>query len=63
LARANEEQSPIMDSSQPENNIFHSVVYNSVVVVGFALFIYLVRYVLYNMNIEWNFLLIPFIFN
>lgn len=52
LARANEEQSPSIDSSQPENNILHSVVYNSVVVVGFALFIYLVRYVLYNMNIE-----------
>jgi len=52
LARANEEQLPSMDSSQPENNVLHSVVYNSVVVVGFALFIYLVRYVLYNMNIE-----------
>lgn len=52
-------QSPNIDSGQPENNIIHSVVYNSVVMVGFALFIYLVRYVLYNMNIEWNFLLIP----
>lgn len=58
LARANEEQSPNIDSSQPENNILHSVVYNSVVMVGFALFIYLVRYVLYNMNVEWNLLFI-----
>jgi len=52
VARANEVQSPNTDSSQPENNILHSIVYNSVVMVGFALFIYLVRYVLYNMNIE-----------
>ncbi|KAF0760100.1 Uncharacterized protein FWK35_00013425 [Aphis craccivora] len=52
LARAKEEQSPSMDSSQPENNVLQSVVYNIVVVVGFALFVYLVRYVLYNMKIE-----------
>ncbi|KAF0760232.1 Uncharacterized protein FWK35_00015303 [Aphis craccivora] len=52
LDKANEEQSSSMDSSQPENNVLHPVVYNSVILVGFALLIYLVRYVLYNMNIE-----------
>nr|QBH73221.1 ubiquitin-conjugating enzyme E2 j2 [Daktulosphaira vitifoliae] len=51
-ARANVVNSPNPDNTTPDNNIFQSVVYNSVVMIGFALFIYLVRYVLYNMNTE-----------
>jgi len=51
-ARANEVPSTNTDRSLPENNILNSVVYNSVVLVGFGLFIYLVKYVLYNMNFE-----------
>lgn len=52
LARANEEQLPSTDSSQLENNMLNSVLYNSIVMIGFALFFYLVRYVLHNMNFE-----------
>ncbi|XP_050525991.1 ubiquitin-conjugating enzyme E2 J2-like [Daktulosphaira vitifoliae] len=51
-ARANVVNSPNPDNTTPDNNIFQSVIYNSVVMIGFALFIYLVRYVLYNMNTE-----------
>lgn len=52
LARINEVPSINIDRSQPENSIIHSVIYNSVVIVGFALFIYLVKYVLCSMNSE-----------
>ncbi|CAH1732580.1 ubiquitin-conjugating enzyme E2 J2-like [Aphis gossypii] len=52
LAKAKEEQSSIVDGSQLENNVLHPVVSNILMVVGFALFIYLVRYVLSNMKIE-----------
>ncbi|CAH1732579.1 unnamed protein product [Aphis gossypii] len=52
LAKAKEEQSSSMDRYHSENNYFHPVVYNILMVVAFALFIYLVKFVLSNMKIE-----------
>ncbi|CAH1732581.1 ubiquitin-conjugating enzyme E2 J2-like isoform X1 [Aphis gossypii] len=52
LAKAKEEESSSMDNSQLENIVFQPVVSNILMVVGFALFIYLVRFVLSNMKIE-----------